>query len=207
MASITERGQFPYPGVEDVDDPPADFQRLTARMAEVLTFFSDVPLNERAAASAANRGTFHRDPATGIFTWSTGTQWVVVQLPRTVRIPHTFTASPDVLLPNGDLGYIPPFFVPVPSTQTVRLHSVRYAIRSGTSASVQVQRNGAAIDGLQNVTVTTTSTTATPVIAAAGGVPANVVQFNDNDRLQIVVTGVAGTPKNLTFTCFLDYTF
>lgn len=112
-------------------------------------------------------------------------------------VPHTFTLSGTVLVPVGQTDYVCPFFLKVPSTQTVKLISARHRINSGTSATVKLQNNGSDITGFTGISVTTT---------AADTDPADVTLAN-NDLLSLVVTAVSGTPQNLSFTLFLEYTW
>jgi len=199
MPGSTARGGYPFPTTTDPDDVPVDLRRLADRSAEVNTLFSDVQLGDRLAASVDNRGTLYRNPQTGLFSWSTGTDWVSVNPPKVVRIPHTFVAAPDVLVAIDDTGFIPPFFVAAPPGQTVTLVGVRHGIRSGTSVTVNVQRNGQTVAGLGNVNVTTTNTST---------MLNEKLALADLDRLQIVVSAVSAapnTPKSMSFTLFLEY--
>lgn len=115
-------------------------------------------------------------------------------MPRSLRVPHTFTVANEVKVASGDDNYIPPFFVPVPSGQRVALVGMRHRINSGTSVSIEIHRNGVLATGF-SASATTTSTTTDP---------ANVA-LADNDTLALVVTAVSGTPKNLTVSVFLEY--
>lgn len=114
---------------------------------------------------------------------------------KTIRVPHTWAITGSIAVPSGDTDYIPPFFIPVPSGQTANLVAARYRINSGTSATVKLQQNGVDIGGYTGLSVTTTPTSTTSSVALA-----------DNDLLALIVTAVAGTPKNLSFTVYLDLT-
>jgi hypothetical protein len=59
-----------------------------------------------------------------------------------------------------------------------------------------VQKNDVDVTGFSGLSVTTTVATTNP---------ANV-SLADNDKLALIVTAVAGTPKNLSFTLFLEHT-
>lgn len=112
---------------------------------------------------------------------------------KTIRIPHTFTISGPVGVLTGDTNYLPPFFVPVPTGQTVKFVGTRYRINSGTSATVQVNRNGALMWGGGTVTTTTTGDTQN-------------ITLTNNDVIQFIVTAISGAPQNLSFTIYFDYT-
>jgi len=114
-----------------------------------------------------------------------------------IVVPHTFTLSGTVIVPVGQTDFICPFFVKVPSTQTVKLISARHRINSGTSATVKLQNNGSDITGFTGISVTTT---------AADTDPADVTLAN-NDLISLVVTAVSGTPQNMSFTLFFEYTW
>jgi len=116
---------------------------------------------------------------------------------KTVRIPQTYTISGDIKVPSGDTDFINPFFIALPSGQTARLVSCRYVINSGTSATVKLQKNGTDITGFTSISVSTTAASTTPTS----------VSLTDNDKLALVVTAVSGTPRNLSFTIFIEYTF
>lgn len=112
-------------------------------------------------------------------------------------VPHTFTVAGPVNVPSGQIDYLTPFFVKVPSTQTVKLVSARHRLNSGTSATVKVQVNGSDASGFTGISVTTTS---------ADTDPADVT-LNNNDTVSLVVTATSGSPQNMSFTVFLEYTW
>lgn len=112
-------------------------------------------------------------------------------------VPHTFTLSGTVLVPVGQTDFVCPFFVKVPASQTVKLISARHRINSGTSATVKLQKNGSDITGFTGISVTT---------SAADTDPADVSLAN-NDVISLVVTAVSGTPQNMSFTLFFEYTW
>ncbi len=116
---------------------------------------------------------------------------------RTVRIGHTWAISGEIAVASGDDDFIIPFFVPVPAGQTVKAVAARYVINSGTNCNVKIQKNGVDLTGFTNITATTT---------AASTDPADQTLAN-NDKLALVVNSVSGTPKNLSFTLFLEYEF
>jgi len=113
---------------------------------------------------------------------------------KTVRIPHTFTISGDVLVASGDTSFIPGFFVAAPAGQTMKVVAARHRINSGTSATVSVQVNGVAATGFSALAVSTTTVTTDPAD----------VTLADGDLLALVVSAVAGAPRNMSFTLWLE---
>lgn len=134
---------------------------------------------------------------TGSWEYWNGAAWgpIHVTAPTTITVPHTFTLSGEVAVAAGDIAYVPPFFIPVPPGQTVRLRSVRHRINSGTSATVKLTSNGTDLTGYTGIAVTTTTATT----------DAADVTLTNNAALALVVTAVSGTPKNLSLTLYLDY--
>jgi hypothetical protein len=124
-----------------------------------------------------------------------GTTWVFIGRDRTFLTPHSWTIGGEIKVPSSDTDYIPPFFIPVASGQTVTLTEARHRINGGTSATVKLQKNGGDITGWTGISVTTTSTTTNAADEA----------FTDEDTLALVVTAVSGTPINMTFTVFLQH--
>lgn len=112
-------------------------------------------------------------------------------------VPHTFTVAGSVIVPVGQVDYLNPFFVKVPSTQTVKLISARHRINSGGSVTAKVQINGVDASGFTGISVTTT---------AADTDPADIT-LNNNDVVSLVVTAIGGSPQNMSFTVFLEYTW
>lgn len=116
---------------------------------------------------------------------------------RTARIPHTFTIPGIIAIPSGDTDYIPGMFIDLPAGKTAAISLARARINGGTSATVQLRRNGS---GLHTAAVVTT----TAGDISMTGAP---VALADNDYLQIVISAISGTPQNLSFTIYVDYTF
>lgn len=125
-----------------------------------------------------------------------GTAWVTLAPKKTIRVPHTFTISGEVKVASGDTSYVPPFFVPVPAGQTVHIAAWRTRINSGTSATFSLRKNGGDLTTGQTVTTTT----------ADNGPGAPGYSLANGDRVELVVTSVSGTPKNMSVTLYLDYT-
>jgi len=117
---------------------------------------------------------------------------------HSVVIPHTYAIPGEIKVPSGDTDYILPFFVSVPTGQTVKIIKAMHRINSGTSATVKLQKNGTTdITGFTSISVTTTTGTTDPADQTLA----------NNDMVQLIVTAVDGTPKNMTFTIFVEYTF
>jgi hypothetical protein len=151
---------------------------------------SKLSLASDAAAGVASRRTL----GTGATQAAAGNHTHAV-VAKTYRLPHTWAISGDIAVASGDTNFILPFFVPVPAGQTVTLKSARYVLNSGTSVTAKLQKNAVDATGYTSISVTTTATTTSADVTIA-----------DNDKLALVVTAVSGTPKNMTFTIYLDYT-
>lgn len=119
----------------------------------------------------------------------------IEQIP--MLIPHTYAVAGEVKVAVGDTDYIPPFFVKIPSGGTANLVDTRYRINAGTSATVKLQRNGSDITGYTGISVTTTSSDTNGPDTA----------LSNNDMIALVVTSVSGTPTNMSFTLFLQYSW
>ena len=80
--------------------------------------------------------------------------------------------------------------------QTVAIAGYKAVINAGTSVTLDVKVNGSNATGFTAISVTTT---------AGGAFPGNV-SLSDGDKVAIVVSAVSGTPKNMSFSLFLEYT-
>jgi|GEM_PF-4643912 len=109
------------------------------------------------------------------------------------HIPHTWAIPGDIKIASGDTDYIVPFFVHLAPGQTAKIAKARYRINSGTSATVKIQRNG--VDAVTGIVVTPTTTM---------NDFADIV-LSDGDMIQLVVTAVSASPKNMTFTLVIEY--
>lgn len=125
-------------------------------------------------------------------------------LKKTIQVPHTWGISGDVKVASGQTDYILPFFVPVPIGQTVRVMGARHKLGQGNANVTLTRWNTAHMTGVQiigsaftptAVTTTATSTTlGTPEIVAS------------NESLALEILAVSNTPKNLSYTIYLEYT-
>lgn len=110
------------------------------------------------------------------------------------RIGHSYLVSGSIAVPSGQTDFIVPFTVQFASGQTANLVTARYSINAGTSVTLDVTRNGSNITGYTGISVTTTPATTTQTQA-----------LSSDDELAIVISGVSGSPFNLSFTLFIEY--
>ena len=118
-----------------------------------------------------------------------------ITLPKTVRIPHTFSVTGALAVQAGANNYLPPFYIPVPSGQTATIAAVRAKVRAG-SVTAEVTKNGTAVTGLSALSVTTTAATT----AATGG------NACANDDEIAVVLSAPSSADGLSLTIYVDYT-
>ena len=90
---------------------------------------------------------------------------------------QTYSVSGVLSVPSGATGYLPPFFMPVASGQSISLYAVIYEVRSGT-CDINIEHNGTAI-------ATGLAVSATPTETAVSAQVAN------NDTFQVVITSVS----------------
>jgi len=114
----------------------------------------------------------------------------------TLRISHTYAITGEIKVPSGDTDFVIPFFVSLASGQTAKLVKARHKINSGTSVTCKLQKNDVDATGFTGISVTT----------AVGNTDPADITLADNDKLSLIVTAVAGTPKNMSFTIFLELT-
>lgn len=178
------------------DDTAAAAHNAGASVDHVLSATDIREINAHVFSTTGDAHPEYLTPAEGAELYATATHTHTSSpVTKTVRIPHTFTISGEVKVASGDDNYIPPFFVPVPAGQAVKVVALRHRINSGTSATVLLMRNGSSLSPFTSTVTTTTGTTD----------PADVT-LADGDSLALVVNAVSGTPKNLTCTVYLDYT-
>ena len=108
-------------------------------------------------------------------------------------LPYTYSVSGTLVVPSGATGFLPPFFWPVPSGQTVTLISMQIMVRSG-SLTANIQQNGLTIGGLSALAVTTTSTTFTPTN------PVNVANLDYFAPVITAVTAADGLSCTFVYT-------
>lgn len=112
------------------------------------------------------------------------------------RVAHTWAISGEIKVPVGDTDFILPMFISLASGQTASLVKCRYSINSGTSVTAKLQKGGVDITGFTSLSVTTTPTTTDPADVALA----------EDDEMALVITAVSGTPTNMNFTIFVEYT-
>lgn len=114
----------------------------------------------------------------------------------TRRESHGWAIAGEIKVPVGDVDFIPGFFAAKGAGETLTLKKLRARINSGTSVTIKVQINGADVSGYTGLVVNNTTT-------GQDFAPGDVSISND-DRINIVVTAVAGTPKNLAVTAVFE---
>lgn len=112
------------------------------------------------------------------------------------RVPHTYAISGEIKVPVGDVDFVVPFFISFVSGQVGAIVKARHKINSGTSVTCKLQKNGVDITGFTGISVTTTPTDIDPTD----------ITLAEDDAIALVVTGVSGAPKNLSFTIFIEMT-
>lgn len=181
------------------------------------------PLANRPAASQANAGTLFIAEDTLAQFISTGTAWAQVtaqvaphaathlpggsdelDLIKTFQLAHHILVPGPVNVPSGQLDYVPPIAVPVIAGQSTKLARIRYRLNNGavgTTVSFKIQINGADAVGL--------GTSASPLVTATSNAWAETdptdIALNNNDQIQLVVVGIAGTPQNLSVAVVLEH--
>lgn len=114
---------------------------------------------------------------------------------KVYRIGHTYAIPGEIKVASGDTDFIVPFFVSLASGQVSNIVKARYRINAGTSATCRLNLNDTPTTQYTGISVTQTTA---ETVAQLG--------LHDNDKIALEVTGVSGTPKNLTFTIFVEYT-
>jgi len=110
--------------------------------------------------------------------------------PVVLTLPYTYSVSGILAVPSGYINYLPPFFFPVPSGQTVTLVSVIGMVRSG-SCTLSLDNNGAGITGLTGISFTNSPSTHTPT---------STVTVSNNDYFAPVISAVSSADGlSLTF--------
>ena len=105
---------------------------------------------------------------------------------------QTYSVSGLLAVPSGATNYLPPFFYPTYSTNTVTFLGVIGLVRGGTSVTLNVQQNGSNVTGLTSKTITTASS---GLLA-----PTSTTTVNNLDYFAPVITAISGTPDGLSLT-------
>jgi hypothetical protein len=102
------------------------------------------------------------------------------------RVGHTWAIGGPLSVVT-----IPPIFIPKLSTQTTTLVGAQAMIRTGTSITVQLQRNGTNLGA--------------PIVVTPTAALTNFTQaLNDLDRIGIVLSAPVGLPNDLTLTVIIE---
>ena len=112
-----------------------------------------------------------------------------------MHLTHTFAVGGEIKVPVGDVDYIPGFYISIPTGQKATLLSVMPRINAGTSATFKLQSEGVDITGFTSIVADTTPAVVTPT----------AVELTSLAYIQLVVTAVSGTPKNLTVSLIIKY--
>ena len=115
--------------------------------------------------------------------------------PLVLTLPYTYSVSGLLAVPSGYINYLPPFFFPVPSVQTVTLVSVIGMVRSG-SCTLSIDKNGAGITGLTGLTFTNSATSHAPT---------STVTVANNDHFAPVISAVSSA-DGLSLTFYFQVT-
>jgi hypothetical protein len=176
---------------------PGTARAMIDNADDVMAIFSHA--DPRPAAGIPGR--FHRHPVSSVISYDTGAAWIQIAtapVVKTFQTVHSFAVAGLIAVPVGDTDVIPPIYVPVAAGQTVKLARIVHVLQtgSGTSVTFDVRLNNVAVTGgaglVADVTINIDD------IAD--------VALADGDKLQIVVTAVSGSPKNLTVGLVLEHT-
>ncbi len=138
------------------------------------------------------------DPSGAAATAQSNAEAYAAALTKTARLPFAYAVSGLLAVPSGATNFLPPFAFPIPSGQSAKLVGIFAQVRGGTSVTLAVEQNGAAVSGLSAVTVTTTGT------YTAATTPPSVA---NDDLFAPVIASISGTPDGLSLTLYFDVTF
>lgn len=119
----------------------------------------------------------------------------VLSFTGTTRIGHTWAIVGEVMVQVGEVDYLLPHFFNVPTGTAPQLVGCRGVVHTGGPVTLSLYRNDAPIAGYVGLSITTTPTTFTTT----------ALTLANNDTLRPVVTAIAATPQNMSFTVFVDY--
>ncbi len=122
--------------------------------------------------------------------------YALVTHTHTYRFGHTWAIAGKLSVASPPENVVLPFFVSMASGQTAQVVKARFVIESGTNCNVKIQKNGVDLTGYTSITVTTTEASVTPAAQSLA----------EDDKLQLVINSVTGSPANLSFTLFIEYT-
>jgi len=127
-----------------------------------------------------------------------GSNWTPQTINKTFELPYTFSVSGPLAVASNGTNYLPPFFWPVPSGQTVQLISVVGMTRStSTTTTIDIYKNGSTVTGLTGLSITSSPSTTTL---------SSPLSVSNNDYFQPKITAIGGTPDGLSLTFFFKVT-
>ena len=114
---------------------------------------------------------------------------------KTITIPHTWAVLGTLVAYT-----YPGMFVRLGTfnNMSARLIGCRYKLASGTSITAKVTQSGVDVTGLTALSVTPTAASTTLAVPAI---------LAHNDLLTVIVSAPTGTPVDLSFTIFIEYSF
>lgn len=170
-------------------DPNKEIVRITARSTDTLTI-----TRAQEGTSASTKNTGGKTYKMALVATKKFRDDVNTALGAAKRVSQTWAVGGEIKVPSGDTDFICPMYVSIPSGSDAKLVGARHKIRTGTSATCKLTANGSDITGFTGIVVTPTVGNTTPTAVA----------LSDLMEIALVVTGVSGTPKNLSFTIFID---
>jgi hypothetical protein len=170
--------------------------KINSLLVEIGTGLVDLTSEVAGVLPAANGGAgtvsgiMKADGSGAVSAAAAGTDYVAPG-GTTIRIPHSWT-----MLDAVDGRTFPGFTVSLPAGQTAKLVKCAYRLGSGTSVGAKLTKNGSDITGFTGISVTTTPASTEPVD----------VDLADGDYIALVTDIPTGTPIDLSFTLFVEYT-
>lgn len=115
---------------------------------------------------------------------------------KVYTVRHTFSIPGAIAVPAGTADWIPPFFVELQTGETCSLVLTRHVLQnSGATVTCKIQLNG--VDtALAGISVTDTATSTNP----------SAIALVNDDRINLIVTAVTGTPIGMSFSVFMTHT-
>lgn len=198
MPDLTPRVQIPIPlGTED-NDVVGSIRSVADRLDLIpgVQAFTTTARDSLAAAQKWAGRVIWNTTSARLEGWN-GTTWEPVT-PRTIkhRSVHTWAVGGPILVPSGTNDVLSHMYVdPLPG-ETLQLVSLRYVLGGGTSAGLDMYRNGVGIPGASGLVVDTNHkvTNITPLTFVAG------------DRLAPVIFAISNSPINMTLTAVFEHT-
>lgn len=115
--------------------------------------------------------------------------------PRVHRQGHSYILPGYIGVTEGQINYVPPFYVSNAPGQVTKLSKVSHSLNYGGSATCHVLVNDSVVPAYSGVVVTSGINT----------LDATDIYLQDGDSVGIKVAEVNNNPQNLSFTIFLDY--